>query len=56
MKLPVYTVLQQKALLGISNLLPTNTKELLAVPGIGKRIVERYGAVILDMVDEYRGF
>jgi len=56
LKLPVYTVLQQKALLGISNLLPTNTKELLAVPGIGKRIVERYGAVILDMVDEYRGF
>lgn len=54
LKLPVYTVLQQKALLGISNLLPTSTKELLAVPGIGKRIVERYGAVILDMVDEYK--
>lgn len=54
LKLPVYTVLQQKALLGISNLLPTNAKELLAVPGIGKRIVERYGAMILDMVDEYR--
>ena len=56
LKLPVYTVLQQKALLGISNLLPTNTKELLAVPGIGKKIVERYGALILSMVDEYRGF
>ena len=56
LKLPVYTVLQQKALLGISNLLPTTTKELLAVPGIGKKIVERYGALILSMVDEYRGF
>lgn len=54
LKLPVYTVLQQKALLGISNTLPTNAKELLAVPGIGKKIVERYGAKILDMVDEYR--
>ena len=54
LKLPVYTVLQQKALLGISNTLPTNSKELLAVPGIGKKIMERYGAVLLDMVDEYR--
>lgn len=54
LKLPVYTVLQQKALLGISNTLPTNSRELLAVPGIGKKIVERYGAVLLDMVDEYR--
>jgi len=54
LKLPVYTVLQQKALLGISNTLPTNSKELLAVPGVGKKIVEHYGAVLLDMVDEYR--
>ena len=54
LKLPVYTVLQQKALLGISNTLPTNSKELLAVPGVGKKIVERYGAVLLDMVDEFR--
>ena len=53
LKLPVYTVLQQKALLGISNTLPTNSKELLAVPGVGKKIVERYGAVLLDMVDEF---
>ena len=54
LKKPVNTVLQQKALLGISNTLPTNSKELLAVPGVGKKIVERYGAVLLDMVDEFR--
>ena len=54
LKLPVYTVLQQKALLGISNTLPTNSKELLAVPGVGKKIVEHYGGMLLDMVDEFR--
>ena len=46
--------MQQKALLGIANTLPSSSRELLAIPGIGKRIVERYGAAILDLVDEYR--
>ena len=53
-KLPAYTIMQQKALLGIANTLPSSSRELLAIPGIGKRIVERYGAAILDLVDEYR--
>lgn len=52
--LPVYTILQQKALLGITNTLPTSSKELLAVPGIGKKIIEKYGIQLLEMVDEYR--
>ena len=30
--LPAYTVLQQKALLGVANTLPTTGKELLAIP------------------------
>lgn len=54
LKLPVYTVLHQKALLGIANVLPTNSKELLSIPGIGKKVIERYGAVLLDLVDRYR--
>lgn len=52
--LPVYTVLQQKALLGITNTLPTTGKELLLVPGIGKKVLERYGARLLEIVDAYR--
>jgi len=52
--LPAYTVLHQKALLGIANSLPTGSKELLAVPGIGKKVLERYGTVLLEMVDQYR--
>ncbi|MEG1616983.1 MAG: HRDC domain-containing protein [Bacteroidales bacterium] len=52
--LPVYTILQQKALIGIANRLPSDKKELLAIPGIGKKIVEYYGEKLIEMVDEYR--
>lgn len=55
MKLPVYTVLQQKALLGICNSLPTDSRELLKIPGIGKKVIEKYGVSLLEMVDHYRG-
>lgn len=52
--LPVYTILQQKALIGISNRMPVDKKELLAIPGVGKKIVEYYGEILIRMVDEYR--
>lgn len=52
--LPVYTILQQKALLGIANTLPAGSKELLAIQGIGKKVIEKYGIQLLEMVDKYR--
>lgn len=52
--LPAYAILHQKALLGIANTLPTNSKELLAVPGIGKKVIEKYGIQLLEIVDDYR--
>lgn len=54
LNLPAYTVLHQKALLGIANTLPTNSKELLAISGIGKKVAERYGRKLLDIVNNYR--
>lgn len=51
---PVYTVIQQKAILGISNLLPTEKAMLLCIPYLGKKGVEKYGEVILEMVRAYR--
>jgi hypothetical protein len=51
---PVYTVLKQRALLGISNLLPSTRQELLIIPGIGKVIVQRYGDHILSLVTAHR--
>lgn len=52
--LPAYTILHQKAILGIANTLPTGSKEILAVPGVGKKVLERYGAALLEIVDKYR--
>lgn len=52
--LPPYTVLQQKALIGVVNTLPVSGRDLLKIPGIGKKIVENYGAELLEIVDEYK--
>lgn len=52
--LPVYTVIQQKAILGISNLLPADKSTLVHIPYFGKKGVEKYGDVILEMVRAYR--
>ncbi|KAA6314094.1 hypothetical protein EZS27_035238, partial [termite gut metagenome] len=51
--MPVYTVIQQKALLGIVNLLPQDASELLHIPYIGKQTVEKYGEKLLDIVNQY---
>ena len=48
-ELPPYTILQQKALIGVCNTLPTNSKELLKIPGIGKKIIE----TLLEIVSSY---
>lgn len=52
--LPVYTVIQQKAILGISNLLPSDKAILVHIPYFGKKGVEKYGDIILGMVRTYR--
>ena len=52
--LPVYTVIQQKAILGISNLLPSDKAMLVRIPYFGKKGVEKYGDIILEMVRAYR--
>lgn len=54
LKLPVYTIIQQKALLGVANTLPTSGRELLKIPGIGKKVIEKYGKKLLEIVDEFR--
>ena len=52
--LPAYTVLQQKALLGIANLLPDTLASLLVIPYLGKKTVEKYGEELLSLVHDYR--
>ena len=50
---PVYGVLTQKALIGIVNELPTSGRELLRMPGFGKKSLEMFGREILAIVQEY---
>ena len=49
-----FKILQQKALVGIAVTMPTSKKELLAVPGIGNVIANRFGKELLDIVADYR--
>ena len=50
---PAYGVLTQKALIGITNELPTSGRELLRMPGFGKKSLEMFGCEILAIVQEY---
>ena len=50
---PSYGVLTQKALIGITNELPTTGRDLLRMPGFGKKSLEMFGKEILAIVQEY---
>lgn len=48
--IPAYMVMQQKAIIGICKYLPKDTATLSRIPYIGKKGVEKYGEIILEMV------
>ncbi|MEG1562833.1 MAG: helix-turn-helix domain-containing protein [Bacteroides sp.] len=50
---PVYTIIQQKAVLGIVNRLPADIPSLVSIPYFGKRGADKYGEQLLAMVDNY---
>ena len=50
---PVYGVLTQKSLIGIANELPMSGRELLRMPGFGKKSLEMFGEEILAIIQEY---
>ena len=50
---PVYGVLTQKTLIGIVNELPTTGRDLLRMPGFGKKSLEMFGHEILAIVEGY---
>lgn len=52
--MPAYVIMQQKALMGIVNLLPDTPQALVAVPYFGAKGVEKYGLEILGIVRKYR--
>ena len=52
--LPAYAVLQQTAIIGLSNNMPKNERELLRIKCIGKKTVEKYGDAIMEILEKFR--
>lgn len=51
--LPAYTIVSTRAIMAISNHLPTSYDELRLMPGVGEATIARYGDNMLDAVDEF---
>ena len=51
--IPAYVILTQKSLLAIADQLPRDRKSLLKISGIGTAKVDRFGAEIIQMVEDY---
>lgn len=49
-KLPAFCVLSDRTLMTIAALRPTTDDALLAVPGVGGKFIQRYGARVLTLV------
>lgn len=54
LNIPAYCIIQQKALIGMSNLLPETAEALAAVPYFGKKSVENHGLEILKIITDYK--
>lgn len=52
-QLPVYTIVQTKALIRIANNPPSTMHELLSIPYFGKKTCDKYGDAILDIVEGF---
>lgn len=51
---PLYTILPQKALLGLVRLCPVDERSLLSVSGIGKVTARKYGMELLRIITEFQ--
>lgn len=53
LSLPAYCILQQKALLGLANLLPDTPASMSRIPCLGKVSIEKYGEELLGIIHRY---
>ena len=49
-KVPAFVVFSDNTLIAIAETLPTDDAGLVAIPGIGARKLEQYGAELLELV------
>jgi DNA helicase-2/ATP-dependent DNA helicase PcrA len=53
-KMPPYIIFSDNTLIAIAELLPADDAALIAIPGIGARKLEQYGADVLELVRQAR--
>lgn len=53
LNLPAYCILQQKALLGLANLLPDTIAAMAQIPCLGKVSIGKYGEELLEIIQGY---
>lgn len=50
LKVPAYTIMHNATLIAIANNKPQNLKELLSMPGVGKKVLGAFGAELLEII------
>lgn len=53
LSVPAYTILQTKAIVNISNTVPTELKLLEGIPYLGNITIKKYGSDIIKLVNDY---
>ena len=51
--LPPYVVFNDASLMEMAEILPTSQGEMLAINGVGHRKLEKYGSVVLGVIEEH---
>jgi len=51
---PAYIIFSDKTLIEISNTLPSNRDEFLAINGVGEQKLEKYGKAFIDLANQQR--
>lgn len=54
LNVPAFMIMHQKTLISIANTMPANKRELESVKGIGKKFIDKYGAEIIALLDDFR--
>ena len=52
--MPAFRIMSDRALLAIAEKEPKTAAQLLAIPGVGIKLVEKYGSQIYRILDESR--
>ncbi|MDO4908675.1 MAG: ATP-dependent DNA helicase UvrD2 [Corynebacterium sp.] len=52
--IPAYQILTDVKMLALAERMPSSPAEMVAIPGIGPHLIERFGRTILTIIDAYR--